>query len=57
VWLWIVIESGNGIGHTVIALARRAYFPGVITAPVLLVLSIYLAVRMMQFQRDHRRAE
>ena len=56
VWLWIVIELGNGIGHTGIALARSAYFPGVITAPLLLVLSIYLAVQMMQVQRDHRRA-
>lgn len=56
VWVWILIESGNGIGHTVMALARSAYFPGVITAPVLLVLSIYLAVQMMQFQRHDRRA-
>jgi len=54
VWLWILIELGNGIGHTVITLARRAYFPGVITAPVLLVLSIYLAVQMLQFHRHNR---
>lgn len=49
VWLWILLELGNGLGHTVIALARSAYFPGVITAPVLLGLSIYLAMQMMQF--------
>lgn len=45
-WLWILIELGNGIGHPAIALARGAYFPGVLTAPVLLALSIYLALRM-----------
>jgi hypothetical protein len=55
-WLWIVIEFGNGIGHPVLALARGAYFPGVITAPVLLALSIYLAVRMTQYQRHDRTA-
>jgi uncharacterized protein with HXXEE motif len=45
-WLWIVIELVNGIGHPAIALAQGAYFPGVLTAPVLLALSIYLALRM-----------
>jgi hypothetical protein len=47
VWLWIAVEFGNGIGHLTIALARRAYFPGAATAPVLLVLSIALAVRLL----------
>ena len=45
-WLWILLELGNGIGHPAIALARGGYFPGVITAPVLLALSIYLALQM-----------
>ena len=45
-WLWIVIELVNGIGHPAIALARGGYFPGVLTAPVLLALSLYLALRM-----------
>lgn len=55
VWLWILIELGNGIGHSVMSLARGAYFPGVVTALVLLMLSIYLAVQMWQFQRRVRR--
>ena len=46
VWLWILIEFGNGISHPAIALMRGTYFPGVVTAPVLLALSVYLAVRM-----------
>ena len=45
-WLWVVIEFSNGIGHTVISLTRKSYFPGVVTAPVLLVLSIFLAGRL-----------
>lgn len=46
VWLWILVECGNGVGHPVMALVRGRYFPGVFTAPILLALSIYLAVRM-----------
>ena len=55
-WLWIVIEFGNGIGHPVLALARGGYFPGVITAPALLALSIYLALRMTQDPRPDQTA-
>lgn len=54
VWLWLLIEFGNGIGHTVVALMRGKYFPGVGTAPVLLALSAYLAVRMLRMQRHLR---
>ena len=42
-WLWIAIEIGNGVTHSGIALLRGGYFPGVITAPVLLVLALRLA--------------
>jgi hypothetical protein len=56
VWLWIVIEFGNGIGHPVLALARGAYFPGVITAPLLLALSIYLAALMVLDQHRDQTA-
>ena len=27
VWIWIIIEVINGMGHTVVALARGSYFP------------------------------
>ena len=42
IWFWIVIEIINGIGHSFWALYERAYVPGVATAPILLILSIYL---------------
>jgi uncharacterized protein with HXXEE motif len=54
VWIWIIIELINGTGHSVIALARGAYFPGVATAPLLLGLSIYLAVKVWHFQSADR---
>lgn len=56
VWLWLLIEFGNGIGHPVVALMRGAYFPGVVTAPVLLALSAYLAARMWRIERHPRAA-
>jgi hypothetical protein len=55
VWLWIVIEFCNGVGHPLFALMRGRYFPGVVTAPVLLALSVYLAVRMLRIE-NHQRA-
>ena len=45
-WSWTVLEFANGIGHSVLALARGVYFPGVATAPVLLGVSTYLAVKL-----------
>ena len=42
VWFWIVVEMVNGVVHPFIALLRMAYFPGLITAPILLILAIKL---------------
>ncbi|HSL71652.1 MAG TPA: HXXEE domain-containing protein [Longimicrobiales bacterium] len=40
---WIGIEVINGVGHPAWALRQRGYTPGVATAPLLLVLALYLA--------------
>lgn len=42
-WFWALLELGNGIAHSTLALARGGYFPGAITAPLLLVLAGWLA--------------
>ena len=42
IWFGIVIEMINGIGHPLWALYEREYVPGVVTALILLILSIYL---------------
>jgi hypothetical protein len=44
---WALLEAANGIGHMMLALATQWYFPGVYTAPLLLVVSGLLATRMM----------
>ena len=42
-WWWVGIELINGIGHLTRSLIQRGYTPGVATAPLLLVLALYLA--------------
>ncbi len=53
-WPWIAVELANGIGHPAMALARGGYFPGVVTAPGLLLVSLYTAFQMMQPVRRER---
>ena len=43
-WFWSILELSNGAGHIVLALLRGAYFPGVATAPLLLLFGGWLAV-------------
>ena len=42
IWFWIIIEIINGIGHPLWTLTQMEYEPGLITAPFLLVISIFL---------------
>jgi hypothetical protein len=42
-WFWTLLELGNGITHSILALFRGGYFPGVATAPLLLLCAGWLA--------------
>jgi hypothetical protein len=42
-WAWVAVEIINGIAHPLWTLRQGGYTPGVATAPVLLVLAVYLA--------------
>jgi uncharacterized protein with HXXEE motif len=50
-WLWVGIELVNGIGHPLWSLRERAYTPGVVTAPILLVLALVLARQLRTADR------
>ena len=50
-WAWVTLEVMNGIGHSLWTLRQGGYTPGVGTAPVLLVLAIYLARRLRRMTR------
>ena len=54
IWFWTILELGNGTGHSLLALSRGGYFPGVITAPLLLFFAAWLAVLLTR--RDARSA-
>lgn len=51
-WFWTILELGNGCGHCIFALQKGGYFPGVITAPLLLIFASWLAV--LQIRRAGR---
>ena len=42
IWIFIVIEIINGIGHPAWSIYQKSYTPGVFTAPLLLVTALYL---------------
>lgn len=41
-WLWGIVEIANGLGHGALALAAGGYFPGLYTAPLLVLLGAAL---------------
>lgn len=49
-WLWVIVEFANGVGHILVAMVLGGYFPGVITAIPLVVLSIALGRKLIQTQ-------
>jgi len=52
IWPWILVELGNGVVHTTMAVVRGSYFPGVATAPLLFVLALFLATRLLRARRS-----
>ena len=45
-WVWVAMDVINGIGHSRWTLRQGGYTPGVATAPVLLALTVYLALQL-----------
>jgi hypothetical protein len=56
VWFWAAVELANGTVHSVIALSRGAYFPGVLTAPLLLAAAVWVASLLVRSAAEPRRA-
>lgn len=50
-WAWVAMEVINGIGHPLWTLRQGGYTPGVITAPLLLALAVYLALQLRRIAR------
>jgi Protein of unknown function with HXXEE motif len=45
-WFFAIAAVVNGVGHPVLALVARGYFPGLITSPMLGVLGVLLWLRL-----------
>ena len=45
-WFWAALETANGCAHVALAANAGGYFPGLATAPMLLALAIWLALRL-----------
>lgn len=46
-WSWVALELGNGIGHTIFAIEASGYFPGIYTAPFLIVFAVTVAFKLL----------
>ncbi|MHC4404822.1 MAG: HXXEE domain-containing protein [Planctomycetota bacterium] len=49
-WLWAVVELVNGIVHSAVAVVRGGYFPGVVTAPILIVIALFLGRHLLRLR-------
>jgi hypothetical protein len=45
---WALLETLNGLGHFALAYAAGGYFPGLYTAPLLLLLGLWLLAQLVR---------
>lgn len=45
-WFWVVLEAINGIGHPAWTIRQGGYTPGMLTAPILLTIAVYLSLQL-----------
>lgn len=57
IFFWIIIELINGIGHPLWSLYQKAYTPGTITAPILLIVAVYLLLKLMHYNTINLKSE
>jgi len=55
IWFWILLGILNGIGHPAWTLRQGGYTPGVVTAPILFAIALYLAFQMRRWRRSASR--
>ena len=45
-WFWAGLECANGVGHLVLGASNGGYFPGMLTAPLLLLFGAALGLAL-----------
>ena len=53
-WAWVTIELINGVVHPLWSLLQFHYTPGLLTAPILLLLALHLAAQLRAMQGSQR---
>jgi hypothetical protein len=53
-WGWALLEIGNGTGHLLLAADARGYYPGALSAPLLLLVGAALVRRLAMAPRPPR---
>ena len=48
IWFWIVVEIINGVGHPIWSISEGGYTPGLMTAPILFIISLFLYRNLTQ---------
>ncbi|MBV8685788.1 MAG: HXXEE domain-containing protein [Alphaproteobacteria bacterium] len=51
-WGWGLVETANGCAHLALAAAANGYFPGLYTAPLLIVAGLWLVRSLVRDQAD-----
>jgi len=51
VWFFAITSIANGIGHPLLSVVARGYFPGLITSPVVGVIGLVLWRRLLELTR------
>ncbi len=47
IWGWSLLETANGVGHIILAADTGGYFPGLFTAPFLVLIGLALMYRLV----------
>jgi hypothetical protein len=50
-WFWIILELTNGLGHTIWTVMQKSYTPGIFTAPLLFLVSLYLFIYYLRSKK------
>lgn len=51
IWFWIGLELINGSGHLIWTFTQKEYTPGLLTAPLLFILAIYVLRKQRHFEK------
>lgn len=47
-WFWTLLEFANSIFHLLMSIGAGGYFPGAVSAPLLLFASLFVAIQLLR---------